>query len=263
MILHCTNSTKKMSSKSAPLEKEIKWREHPHPLLLVAKTPYDKKGTFRCDAWCQETHTGEAYRCAACKYDVCVKCAVELAYKTKQNNTRPSLKEGTAKMLFPSSGRCGFELHTYPLHEQQLPLPTFELLKAILQRENAVRLAESTQEELDATDNAEETYTALQKQIVREFGFQTHEEQLHVLKCMRSAVSLFPDKQQELGSLSLYVKYNLAQQGTLTVGDALPQDECLLLTNLQGTSAKKLADWCCLEEKDGAGALVLVAGSGT
>jgi hypothetical protein len=150
-------------------------------------------------------------------------------------------------MLFPSSGRNGFA--TIALTED-VKVPAKDAVKAMLRRENELRLSDSVQKALEKESAGEHVYEALQQQVAREFGYENEEEGVQVL---RSAMSIYGDD-PTIREIPLYVKYNRSEQGLLNVGDNIPD---VALSTLNGSSVK-LSDYMSASRP-----LVLVAGSYT
>jgi len=98
-----------------------------------------------------------------------------------------------------------------------------ETLKSMLRRENELRLSPETQklyesaEKRNDTDWMEVTAT-LQERVLREFGV-AEEDMARGLYTLRTSNQIFPDD-PEMKEIPLYVKYNIARQGSLNVGDS-------------------------------------------
>jgi len=75
---------------------------------------------------------------------------------------------------------------------------------------------------------------------------------------LQSARARFPDD-GDIINAAFYLKYNRARQGTLKVGDGIPD---VPLLNLNGSSTS-LSEYYCRQCKDASRPLVLVAGSRT
>jgi hypothetical protein len=169
----------------------------------------------------------------------------------KKNTKKESSKMHSARMLFPTSGRIGFDPIRY-----DGPKIDKSVLKAMLSRENEIRLTETIQNLYDScalTDSEKytEVTTNLQKQVLREFGFVDDEQGLTML---RSALTMYPDD-PELKNLVYYHKYNRSKQGDLKVGDKIDLST-IQLVNTAGTTFTELSSHAQPDRP-----LVLIAGS--
>jgi hypothetical protein len=156
-------------------------------------------------------------------------------------------------MLMPSSGRFGFDVMQF--EAKGIKLPDVETVKAMLRRENELRLSSEFQRLLESNQEAtaERLYDGLQRQVAAEFGFRSESEQALGRDIMRCALSLYKND-PEIAQIPIYVKYNRSEQGLLKVGDDCPDID---LANLQG-SETKLSEFTGHQLP-----LVLVAGSYT
>lgn len=149
---------------------------------------------------------------------------------SRYSSSRP--RQSNARMLMPSSGRRDFDQFQFDpanfdgadpqtaLQLQRVLAATFiETLVKMLQREEQLRLSSSVQLLLNEhQENAEYVYHALQRQVALEHGFKDLEMGV---QAMRSACSLFPDEPR-LRTTSLYVRHNRSRDGTLAVGQEVP-----------------------------------------
>jgi len=154
-------------------------------------------------------------------------------------------------MLFPTSGRIGFD--PLPYHGPIIPK---SILKAMLTRENEIRLTEKVQNQYDSCAlNDSDMYTfvteTVQKQVLQEFHFPDDSQSLNML---RSALTMYPND-SELKELVYYHKYNRSRQGDLSVGDDIDMS-LIPISNLQGNSIQSLESF----ERKGS-PLILIAGS--
>lgn len=138
---------------------------------------------------------------------------------------------------------------------QDVKLPDLETITKMLLRENELRLSSEFQQRLESNSEltAESLYDELQRQVAREFGFVSEEQQRVGRDIIRCTTELYK-QQADLSQLSLYRKYNRSEQGLLKVGDDCPDME---LSDLEG-SATKLSNFT-----NQALPMVLVAGSYT
>ena len=119
-------------------------------------------------------------------------------------------------MLFPSSGRLGFdqlELASYA--KGGLPEITPDCIAAMLKRENQLRLSEQVQRTIE--EAGPQTYAEIidevQLKVANEFGLGEDGVQM-----MRAAISLWrdhPDISGKLAEIPMYIRYNRAEQGSL------------------------------------------------
>jgi len=100
------------------------------------------------------------------------------------------------------------------------------MLKSVLRAEEAARLSDETQAAYAAAEREEgdsdwlEVTGRLQRRVLREHGVPP-ERMAAALFATRSAAALFPHD-AELRGISLYVRHNRAQRGSLVAGDQLP-----------------------------------------
>jgi len=171
--------------------------------------------------------------------------------KPKKEPKDPKKKMHSARMLFPTSGRIGFDPVRYDGPKIDRPV-----LKAMLSRENEIRLTDDIQNLYDGcalTDSEKytEVTTNVQRQVLREFGFVDGEQGLTML---RSALTMYPDD-PELKTLVYYHKYNRSRQGDLKVGDKI-DISTVQLANAAGTTVTELSSYAQPDRP-----LVLIAGS--
>lgn len=156
-------------------------------------------------------------------------------------------------MLFPTSGRIGFDQIAY-----SGPRVAKDVMKAMLVRENELRLSEEIQTAFDGcaiSDAAKytEVVEGVQKQVLREFGFKDDSDGLVMF---RSALSMYPDD-EELKNLAYYYKYNRSRQGELKCGDKVDLSK-ITLSTLDNTQTFQLSQ---IAEQNPDKPLVLIAGS--
>lgn len=103
------------------------------------------------------------------------------------------------------------------------PIISYEILKKMLERENALRLSDDIQRsyaeaELSGTHDWMVVTDSLQTQLCHDFGFGG--DQLgQALYELRTATQRFPD----LSNIPLYVRFNRARQGDINPGQVLPE----------------------------------------
>ena len=123
-------------------------------------------------------------------------------------------------------------------------------LKAILKRENDLRLCDETQRRFKLAsvrpDGWLQVVEQLQRQVAAEFGLS----EAVGLAAMRHATQLLPDD-PEVIELSLYRKFNRCVDGNLDTGDCAPDAALLPLAAVRGAASGSSGDE---EEEDEAGA---------
>ena len=119
---------------------------------------------------------------------------------------------------------------TPPLSAAEL---TAETIKAILRRENELRLAPQTQARFKAISHRPDGWLdvveSLQRQVAAEFGLS---EKVG-LDAMRCAETLLPGD-TEVRDISLYRKYNRCVDGPLRMGDAPPDANLVQVSGVHG-----------------------------
>jgi len=125
-----------------------------------------------------------------------------------------------ALMMFPTSGRCGFNRIQWPASE---PVPIArDDLKRLLLIERSVRLSDEAQTKFSAAGmNGAELAKVTewtQTRALEEFGLESNDRNLLLL---RSALSFYPND-AELQAIPFYSRYNRCQQGNLDVGSSVP-----------------------------------------
>jgi len=125
-----------------------------------------------------------------------------------------------------------------------LPIPK-ETIKAMLKRENEIRLSEHTQAlyanaETQANTDWMDITEELQRTVVKEFGFDKDENAInnavHTLRCAQVLFAYDP----EITQLALYIKYNRARSGDLEPGSIAPN---LTLMNPHTSQFVQLLDF--------------------
>lgn len=137
-------------------------------------------------------------------------------------------------------GRQRFDCVPQPQPQPQPPPPpvksaselTPDQIKAILRRENELRLAPETQAEFRAAAAAKGPYgwpdvvEGLQRTVCREFGLSESVG----FAAMRNADALLPGD-DEVKQISLYRKYNRCKNGDLQEGDPPPDAPLIRVTD--------------------------------
>lgn len=119
-------------------------------------------------------------------------------------------------MFHPVNGRTGFDALPPPEFPPGVEKPSLEKLKAMLQRENDLRLSPEVQARFaDASFDAISIAADVQEQVAIEFGYGESPEMIKLgLDIIRSAPLLYPDE-PSLRSIPHYVKYNRSRRGEL------------------------------------------------
>jgi hypothetical protein len=117
-----------------------------------------------------------------------------------------------------------------------------EVIKAILRRENDLRLSEETLANFSCCSTPDgwlDVVDKLQRRIASEFGLS---EQVG-LDAMRLADKLLPDD-PEVTEISLYRKYNRCRDGDLREGDHAPDVPLHLVADGKRTALHSLLNEC-------------------
>eukprot|EP01088_Endostelium_zonatum_P021562 TRINITY_DN85_c0_g3_i1.p1 TRINITY_DN85_c0_g3~~TRINITY_DN85_c0_g3_i1.p1 ORF type:complete len:210 (-),score=48.03 TRINITY_DN85_c0_g3_i1:655-1284(-) len=178
----------------------------------------------------------------------------QVVKEVPKKESKPAKRPG-ARMLFPTSGRVGFESVTY-----DGPALPKDVLVNMLRRENEIRLTSTVQEQLDQTivadsDSYTEVIEGIQKSVLKQFGFEDNENNLTMY---RAALSMFPDD-SEVRNEAYYYKYNRSRQGNLKEGDSIDL-QSLSLFNLSTNQHQNIYDILQLNSNTTL-PLVLIAGS--
>merc|ERR1712216_646720 len=126
-------------------------------------------------------------------------------------------------MLFPSSGRLGFDPLKFPEEAVgALPEITVDCVAAMLRRENELRLSDPVQKamEVSGPENYGGLIDAVQLQVATEFGLGKDGVDI-----MRAAMSLWgndPSISGKLAQIPMYIRHNRAEQGALGEGGSYP-----------------------------------------
>ena len=161
-------------------------------------------------------------------------------------------RKKAAKMLFPSSGRHGFDDITLPddcarvaaasAGDQRLRRDR-SVVVAMLTREEELRLSSRVQRILgDFTLDGEMIYAALQMQAAAEVGF---DDPAFGMQVIRAASALFPGDTAML-TIPLYRRFNKSERGSLKVGDDFP-DVHVVALRTDTTCAKDARSTLALE----------------
>jgi hypothetical protein len=126
-------------------------------------------------------------------------------------------------MFHPVNGRYGFDSLPPPVFPEGQSKPPLETLKAMLKRENDLRLSPEVQAKFaDPSFDAISIASEVQERVVCEYGYCGSKQQIKLgLDIIRSAPLLYPDE-PELRTIPHYVKYNRSRRGELDAGDEIP-----------------------------------------
>lgn len=138
----------------------------------------------------------------------------------------------------------------------------FETLKAMLRRENDLRISPETQKQYK--DLGHEGYVpvtnALQEKVAKEFGLSI-DKGVELLRCAETLVETDPQALNIVKELSLYRKYNRCIDGDVKVGMSAPNLPPLHLLAIQYPLFDVLNSWKDSFQVVGPRPLVLLAGS--
>eukprot|EP01091_Cochliopodium_minus_P004809 TRINITY_DN146_c0_g1_i1.p1 TRINITY_DN146_c0_g1~~TRINITY_DN146_c0_g1_i1.p1 ORF type:complete len:249 (-),score=69.59 TRINITY_DN146_c0_g1_i1:565-1311(-) len=134
---------------------------------------------------------------------------------------KPKYQPKMTRMFFPTSGKSGFQF--FQGNEQLIgnKMERDQLIK-MYRRENELRLSEEIQQKMDGCQMDDDDAYAdlldnLQKEVLKEFGYQGSDEDVSLF---RQQLSFYPED-KELKSIPLYSKFNRTRDGPLQVGDEL------------------------------------------
>jgi len=122
-------------------------------------------------------------------------------------------------MFHAVNGRQGFDALPKPL--LSIPIPTFEVVLKMLQREDELRLSAKYQDLFaDPGHNAIHIAALAQKQVAEEFGY-SGDQMDQIVDVLRAAISFFPEKQTEICRVPHYLKFNRSKKGTFDIGSSI------------------------------------------
>lgn len=126
-------------------------------------------------------------------------------------------------MFHPVNGRNGFDALPPPEFPPGTEKPSLETIKAMLKREDELRLSPTVQARFaDPSFDAILIAADVQEQVVTEFGFGASKETLQLgIECIRAAPALYPDN-PEIRRIPHYLRYNRSRRGELEPGDTIP-----------------------------------------
>jgi len=134
-------------------------------------------------------------------------------------------------MFHPVNGRFGFDL--LPKPEVDIPIPSEEVMKAMLKREDELRLSDKYQEMFaNPGKNAIHIAEIVQEQVAEEFGYTLPETKSQIIAVIRAAAAFYSP---EICSIPHYVKFNKSAKGNFDVGSTL-KDVKLAQLNGQETT---------------------------
>jgi len=143
-------------------------------------------------------------------------------------------------MFHPVNGRYGFD--ALPKPEIDLPIPSLDLLKNMLKREEELRLSDKYQALFaNPGNNAIHVAELAQEQVADEFGY-TGEEVSQIISVIRSAPAFYPEAKTEICQIPHYLKFNRSAKGKFEVGDKIQDVKVATLQGKETSLFKHLKD---------------------
>jgi len=128
-------------------------------------------------------------------------------------------------MFHAVNGRKGFDAVSAPEIPQGICKPSVEVIKAMLTREDQLRLSPQVQARFaDSNFDAITIAEDVQKQVAKEFGWglDGNEDMTKLgIDIIRGAPALYPDH-PEIRKIPHYLKYNRSRMGDLDIGHSAP-----------------------------------------
>lgn len=139
-------------------------------------------------------------------------------------------------MFHPVNGRYGFD--ALPKPEVDISIPSYDILKDMLIREDELRLSEKFQNLFaDPGNNAIHVAELVQQQVADEFGYKG-EDAPKIIDVLRAVISFYPEKKDEITKIPHYLKFNRSARGSFEIGDPI-KDVRLAKLNGEETSLFK------------------------
>jgi len=133
-------------------------------------------------------------------------------------------------MFHPVNGRSGFDSLPPPIFPPGVCKPPLEKLKAMLKRENDLRLSPEIQAKFsDPSFDAISIAANVQERVVCEFDYRGPDMIKLGLEIIRSAPLLYPED-PEVRNIPHYIKYNRSRRGELEYGDVIPNAQLSYLS---------------------------------
>jgi uncharacterized CHY-type Zn-finger protein len=199
--------------------------------LIPFPAPLERHNGITCDGCLTIPIRGTRYKCETCDdYDLCSKCFEEKKHSIHKfkivKAPRPELLRGTAMMLFPASGKSGFEITEFPRTPDGKPktvfiVPEEDKFEALLKYEVELRLSSPVQKWFDEHlgEDPDPFYRDIQRTVAKKFGYTTIIEQDFIINVLRSAVTLYPEVVKRVRPF--WILHNKAENGKLQVGDTV------------------------------------------
>jgi len=159
-------------------------------------------------------------------------------------------------MLVPYNGRSGFA----PIVCSEPNPPDKATLLRMLTRENELRSSDTVKRSFDENRADFAMFDELQRSVCEEFGYSD-------VNVLRGALSFYPEDLQlreQIFDVAFWFKHNRAEQGSLLVGDNVPDMELLEMSGRATRLSEFYRSQCGFEfGSDHGPPLVLVCGSVT
>jgi hypothetical protein len=155
-------------------------------------------------------------------------------------------------MFHPVNGRCGFDALPPPEFPPGQTKPPLETIKAMLKREDELRLSAPVQARFaDPAFDAIRIAEQVQEQVVSEFfGLDAPPEIRQLgLDIIRAAPALYPEN-PEIRRIPHYLKYNRSRRGELEAGDLIPDAYLARLSGAPVTLFETLSSLTCGSKLD-------------
>eukprot|EP01087_Luapelamoeba_hula_P010647 TRINITY_DN2825_c0_g1_i1.p1 TRINITY_DN2825_c0_g1~~TRINITY_DN2825_c0_g1_i1.p1 ORF type:complete len:388 (-),score=61.11 TRINITY_DN2825_c0_g1_i1:631-1794(-) len=126
-------------------------------------------------------------------------------------------------MFHRVNGRVGFDALPAPELPAGFEKPPIETVKAMLKREDELRLSPAVQARFaDPSFDAIVIAAQVQAQVATEFGFVSPELHRLGIDIMQAAPALYPEHRADICRIPHYRKYNRSRRGDLEPGDTVP-----------------------------------------
>lgn len=174
---------------------------------------------------CEELVVGFRYFCTVCGINICESCEfISHRFHDIQHALMkmiPPPAEATNSLNYSKNGKSSSS-NKYPetIEEQ------FELIKAMLEREEELRLSHETMDliRMEGPDNYGNIMHRIQLQVAHEFGYVDDEKVgLDFIRCAETILKSRPDLVAIVKETSYYRKFNRCMDGSIVVGGVAPK----------------------------------------